>query len=92
MRLIWTRLAAADRKEIREYVALENPEAAINLDELFSVQGRHLVEHPDLGRPGRVNGTRELIVHRSYALVYDIAGTQVRLLRVLHTAREWPPG
>jgi toxin ParE1/3/4 len=44
-----------------------------------------------MGRPGRVENTRELVVHRSYVLVYDIAGDTMRVLRVLHTARQRPP-
>ncbi|MFC3441026.1 type II toxin-antitoxin system RelE/ParE family toxin [Sphingobium rhizovicinum] len=42
------------------------------------------------GRPGRVTGTRELIVHRNYMLIYDVVGDVVRILRILHTRRQWP--
>ena len=91
MKLLWTRPALADREQIREHIALDNLNAAIDLDALFSEKAARLLEHPDLGRIGRIDGTRELIVHRSYALVYDIAGGQIRLLRVLHTASQWPP-
>ncbi len=91
MRLVWTRLASTDRKEIREYIAQDNPAAALALDELLSEKAFHLVDHPDLGRPGRVTGTRELVAHQNYILVYDTAGDLVRVLRVLHAARQWPP-
>ncbi|MGL4961663.1 MAG: type II toxin-antitoxin system RelE/ParE family toxin [Inquilinus sp.] len=91
MRLVWTRPASVDRKDIREYIARDNPAAALALDELFSKKARRLPEHPGLGRPGRVTGTRELVVHQNYILVYDVAGDLVRILRVLHTARQWPP-
>ena len=90
MRLVWTRLASTDRKEIREYIAQDNPAAALALDELLSEKSFHLVDHPDLGRPGRVTGTRELVAHQNYILVYDTAGDLVRVLRVLHAARQWP--
>lgn len=87
MRLVWTRPASADRREIREYIAQDNPAAALALDELFSEKASHLIDHPGLGRPGRVAGTRELVVHRNYVLIYDTTDDRVRILRVLHAAR-----
>ncbi|MDR0379142.1 MAG: type II toxin-antitoxin system RelE/ParE family toxin, partial [Candidatus Accumulibacter sp.] len=68
-----------------------NPTAALALDELFSEKVSRLVDHPGLGRTGRVAGTRELVAHRNYILVYDLTDDQVRVLRVLHTTRQWPP-
>jgi addiction module RelE/StbE family toxin len=91
LKLAWTRPASVDRKDIREYIARDNPAAALALDELFSAKARRLIDRPGLGRPGRVTGTRELVVHPNYILVYDAAGDVVRILRVLHTARQWPP-
>ena len=90
MRLAWTRLALNDRKAIRSYIALDNPMAALALDELFAEKAGRLADHPGLGRPGRVNSTRELVVHQHYLMIYDLANDQVRILRVLHTARQWP--
>jgi len=90
VRLVWTRLANADRQKIREYIAQDNPAAALALDELFSEKTKRLVDHPSLGRPGRIAGTRELVAHQNYILVYDIVGDQVRLLRVLHASRQYP--
>ena len=90
MRLIWTRPARDDRRAIREYIAADNPRAALALDELIAEKARRLVRHPQLGRPGRVENTRELVAHRNYILVYDVAGDLVRVLRVLHAARQWP--
>ncbi len=92
MRLVWTRPAHTDRKAIREYIAQHAPAAALALDELFSEKASLLLNHPNLGRAGRVAGTRELVAHRNYILVYDLAGDVVRVLRVLHSARQWPPG
>lgn len=91
MKLVWTRQAHADRKKIREYIVQRAPAAALALDELFSEKANLLLDHPNLGRTGRVPGTRELVAHRNYILVYDLSGDAVRVLRLLHAARQGPP-
>lgn len=91
MNLHWTFEARHDREAIRENIALDNPAAALSMDELFSERAWNLLQHPAIGRPGRVPGTRELVVHPNYILIYDIAGEDVRILRVLHARRQWPP-
>ena len=91
MRLIWTRLAHIDRSAIRAYIAQDNPAAALALDTAFSRRVRQLAAHPDIGRLGRVTGTRELVAHANYIVIYDVVGDTVRILRILHAARQWPP-
>lgn len=91
MKILWAPEALTDRRAIYDYIETDNPRAALALDELFSAQASCLVDHPGLGRPGRVAGTRELVVHQNYILIYDMLGDLVRVLRVLHTARQWPP-
>ncbi|EYU13233.1 type II toxin-antitoxin system mRNA interferase toxin, RelE/StbE family [Photorhabdus aegyptia] len=90
MQLFWTPEAIQDREEIYNYIEANNPLAALALDELFSEKASSLTNHPNSGRSGRVNGTRELVVHKNYTLIYDVAGRIVRILRILHTARQWP--
>lgn len=87
----WTHEARQDRGHIYDRIEAGNPVAAADLDELFEQKSRPLAAHSALGRPGRVNGTRELVVHRNYILVYDVSGDEVRILRVLHARRQWPP-
>lgn len=91
MKLVWTRLAQSDRRTIRNYIAKDNPAAAIALDLAFSEKASRLCQHPAIGRIGRVPETRELVVHPNYILVYDLAPETVRVLRILHAARLWPP-
>ena len=91
MRLYWTPEALDDRRAIYEYIEADNPSAALALDELFSEKASRLVDHPGLGCPGRILGTRELVAHQNYLLIYDTAGDLVRVLRILHAARQWPP-
>jgi len=88
MELFWTPEAIQDRDEIYDFIEADNPAAALALDELFEEKAGRLVDHPDLGRPGRIAGTRELAAHRNYILVYDVPGD---LVRVLHATGQWPP-
>lgn len=91
MELFWTPESTQDREDIYDYIEADNPAAAMALDELFSEKAGRLIDHPGLGRLGRIAGTRELVVHRNYILVYDLVGDLVRVIRVLHAARQWPP-
>lgn len=90
MQLHWTPEAIQDREAIYDYIQADNPIAALALDELFEEKAGRLVDYPGLGRPGRVVGTRELVAHQNYILVYDVTSDRVRMLRVLHAARQWP--
>jgi plasmid stabilization system protein ParE len=44
-----------------------------------------------MGRPGQIPGTRELIPHESYRVVYEVQADTVWILALVHTARLWPP-
>ena len=90
MTVFWTPEALADRHVIYDYIEADNPNAAVSLDERFSAAASGLSCHPYLGRSGRITGTRELVVHQNYILVYDVVGAGIRVLRVLHVARQWP--
>jgi len=90
MRLIWEPAARADRKEIYAYIRRDNPRAAIKLDKLFVEKATYLLQYPQMGRPGRLPGTREQVVRSNYILVYKLTQDTVCIRRVLHTARHWP--
>nr|CDP79670.1 YacB protein [Bartonella schoenbuchensis] len=90
MKLIWTRIAHVDRKKIREYIAQDNPSAALKFDKLLSEKIKKLVKFPTLGRSGRIINTRELIVHSNYIMIYDISNGVIRILRVLHAKQKFP--
>lgn len=91
MRVIWTPEAEQDRVDVWEYIAADNLPAAARMDALFSKAANRLAQHPQLGRAGTIAGTRELIPHESYRLVYEIDGETVWILALVHTARMWPP-
>lgn len=61
------------------------------MDDRFSEAVTALVDFPLSGREGLISGTRELIPHASYRLVYEIFGETVWILALVHTSREWPP-
>ena len=67
--LAWTLEAIQDRDEIYDHVEADNPVAALALDELISEKASRLIDHPGMGRAGRIAGTRELVAHRNYILV-----------------------
>jgi toxin ParE1/3/4 len=87
----WARAASQDRAVIFDWIAAENHAAAVGLDKLFSDAAARLKTFPRLGHPGRIPGTREIIPHQSYRLVYAVQGETVWILALVHTARIWPP-
>jgi toxin ParE1/3/4 len=91
VRLEWSAFAIEDRDAIFDYIEEDSPHAAVVVDERIRVQVRQLLQFPETGRPGRVEGTRELVISRTpYIAAYRIAGDTVRILRVLHGAQLWP--
>jgi toxin ParE1/3/4 len=90
MRLRWTPEAEQDRCEIWDYIANENPRAAARMDELFAIAAARLADFSNLGHVGEIPGTRELIPHESYRLVYEIDGDTLWILALVHTSRRWP--
>jgi len=91
MKLEWSLFAQNDRDEIFDYIAADNPRAAVAVDRRIQSEVETLAQFPRRGRPGRVEGTRELVILRTpYVVAYRITGDTVRILRVLHGARRWP--
>ena len=91
MKLEWSVWARADRDAIFDYIDAHNPRAAVAVDKRISDRVRVLQRLPRSGRPGRVAGTRELIITRTpYIVAYRIIGDTVRILRVSHSSRQWP--
>ena len=91
MRLEWSAFAIEDRDAIFDYIEEDSPRAAVVVDDRIRVQVRQLLQYPETGRPGRVDGTRELVIRRTpYIAAYRVSGDVVRILRVLHGAQQWP--
>ena len=81
----------SDLRQEAEYLAERNPRAARRAVGRIQEAVRLLAELPGLGRPGRVPGTRELVVGRTpYIIPYRVREDHVEILRVLHSSRRWP--
>lgn len=91
MRIVWTELARQDLRSIFEYIAEENPHAARALLNEIKERVLLLQSNPQIGRLGRVEGTRELVLTGTrYILPYRIREQQIQILAVFHDARQWP--
>lgn len=91
MKIRWTPEAWEDRRQIWFYIAAENPVAACQLDLRFSDAVESLSRFPEIGRMGAVPGTRELIPHENYRILYEITANTVWILSIVRAARQWPP-
>ena len=91
MRIQWTELARSDVNGIWDHIQRDNPMAAELVESRILASIRTLQQFPLRGRPGRVSGTRELVVPASpYVVVYAVDDLRIEILRVLHGAMDWP--
>ncbi|MDR4515762.1 type II toxin-antitoxin system RelE/ParE family toxin [Nitrosomonas sp.] len=89
--VVWLNEALEDLKSIGDFIAQENANAAYNVLIRIKAAVDNLLRHPEIGRPGRVFGTREMVMNDlPYILVYQITDKDIRILAVMHTARKWP--
>jgi toxin ParE1/3/4 len=93
VRIEWSPVALDDRDRIFDYYDIEedSPRTAVMVDERIAQQIDVLIDHPEFGRPGRVEDTRELVISKTpYVVAYRIMGDAIRILRVLHGKQLWP--
>lgn len=88
-RLEWSQDGLEDLLAIVDYISARNPSAAQALADDILAKTAVLPEHPGLHKAGRVEGTREMVAHRNYVVVYRESDDGVTILRVLHAARQW---
>ncbi|MDD5383421.1 MAG: type II toxin-antitoxin system RelE/ParE family toxin [Gallionella sp.] len=92
MRVRWLRGALRNLDQEAIYIARDNPKAAAKLVCHLRDSALLLGEQPNLGRPGRIPGTRELVLSNLPCILpYRVRNDTVEILRVFHTARQWPP-
>lgn len=87
----WLDDAINDLQALRQYIAQDKPSAASRVAKRILSTVNLLREQPGMGRPGRVTGTRELIVPGfPYLIPYRVKKNTIEILRVLHAAVQWP--
>lgn len=91
MKVRWTPEAEQDRIDVIDHIAADNPQAAARMDVRFKSAADRLASFPQAARPGKILGTRELIPHESYRIVYEVKDDTVWSLALVHTAPQWPP-
>jgi toxin ParE1/3/4 len=91
MDIVWRRQAARDLEHAFDFVLRHDPGAAWSLCDRIERRVAQLGDHPYIGRPGRVAGTRELVVAGTpYIIAYRVARSRVDILAVIHASRRWP--
>ncbi len=89
--LEWTIPAISDLKNAGSYIATENTQAAQQMALRVQESTELLCDHPNLGRPGRLAETRELVISGTpFIVIYWIRNSKVQILRLLHHAQRWP--
>jgi toxin ParE1/3/4 len=91
VRVNWLRAARSNLIAVSEYIARDNPEASVRTVIAIVKAVETLKRFPAGGRPGRVPGTRELVVPPTPFIVpYRVRKNVVEVLRVVHASRKWP--
>ncbi len=91
MRIVWSRRAIKHLSNVRDYIAQDSPDSAAQVAAKIVDAVERLTVYPNLGRPGRIPGTRELVVSGTpYIIPYRIRGNRIELIAVFHGRQRWP--
>ena len=91
MTVVWSPRAIGHLADLRAYIARENPGAAARTATTLLAAVDRLTELPNLGRPGRVSGTRELVVPGTrYVIPYRVRAEHLEIIAVFHGRQRWP--
>ncbi|MDR5783429.1 type II toxin-antitoxin system RelE/ParE family toxin [Caballeronia sp. LZ065] len=89
LQVVWTQAARLDLKEIIQYIAERSPAAARIIKGLIEAAPESAAQAPYLYRTGRVSGTREIVAHPDFILVYAVK-EHIETLNVLHSRQSYP--
>ena len=92
MKIVWSPESRDDLAALHAYISHTDRQAALaTVKRIVSLVEENLPRFPEIGRPGRVPGTRELIVPGTpYIVPYRVSGQFIEIARVYHAARRWP--
>ena len=91
MKVVWSRRAIRHLTAVRNYIASDSPDTAADVAARILRSVEILATQPNMGRAGRVPGTRELVVPNTpYVVPYRVLNERVELIAVFHGARKWP--
>ena len=91
MTIVWSPRAIEHLAHLRAYIAHDNPNAANRIASALLEAVERLAELPNLGRPGRVAGTRELVVPSTpYVIPYRLRADRLEVIAVFHARQKWP--
>ena len=90
LKISWRPTATEDLADIIAYIAERSPQAARNIKQRIESAVLPVAEHPYLYRPGRVPGTREIVAHPNYVVVYKVTDSAIEVVNVVHARTEYP--
>jgi len=91
MPIKWLKKAIRNVEQAHDYIARDNSAAAVRVVLKIQAAIAQLEDSPHIGRPGRVEGTRELVVLQTpYIVIYQVKGNTIHIIRVLHSSRKYP--
>ncbi|AOS85032.1 addiction module antitoxin [Chlorobaculum limnaeum] len=92
MKVQWSRSARKRLEEIEAYISLDRPETARKLiRSLITKTALKLSQYPQIGRAGRLAGTRELVYRDApFLVVYTVRNDTITVLTVFHTSQQFP--
>jgi toxin ParE1/3/4 len=89
--LIWKLEARREFLDLIRYIAERSPQAARDMRRRIQASTLPAAEHPFLFREGRVPGTREIVAHPNYIVVYRVRSEWIEIVSVLHAREQYPP-
>jgi toxin ParE1/3/4 len=88
--IVWSPRASEHLTHLRSYIARDSPNVANRIAGTLLAAVERLAELPNLGRPGRVAGTRELVVPGTpYVIPYRVRGDRIEVIAVFHGRQKW---